>query len=90
LPGHFQTFLIPFIYFVEKIKLMAANMVIWSSYGYWVAFNVTEAAREWALDVKRNNGFLIQIQSFSGQLNITDVFGLPDCLAPLGKNTLKQ
>lgn len=67
----------------KKIKLMAASMVIWSSYGHWVAFNVTEAAREWALDAKRNNGFLIQIQSFSEQLNITDVFDLPDCTAPL-------
>jgi hypothetical protein len=56
LPGHFQTFLIPFIYFIEKIKLMDAKMVIWSSNGHWVAFNVTEAAREWALDVKKNNG----------------------------------
>ena len=65
---------------------MDAKMVIWSSNGHWVAFNVTEAAREWALDVKKNNGFLIKIQSFSEQLNITDVFGLPDCSAPLGKN----
>lgn len=67
----------------KKIKLMDVSMVIWSSYGYWVAFNVTEAAGEWGLDVKKNNGFLIQIQSISEQLNITDVFGLPDCTAPL-------
>lgn len=89
--GDFQIcILISFIYLIEKIKLMDVSMVIWSSYGYWVAFNVTEAAGEWGLDVKKNNGFLIQIQSISEQLNITDVFGLPDCTAPLGKNTSKH
>lgn len=67
----------------RKTKMMSASMVVWSGAGHWASFSVTEAAREWTSDNRKNNGFLVRIQTIADSLNITDVFSQPDCTAPL-------